>query len=135
MDKNGIYGYISGMTSAIILQPLDNIKMILMMPPKDIKFTNNFVKNGYISIQYLLKDDGLKAFYRGLIPNLLRNGFSSSVYLFSLRFSENINKEYQIVNENSFGSNFIFSSFGRIMSAIASNPLNILETRYEMAGK
>jgi hypothetical protein len=51
-----MYGYIAGMTSAIILQPLDNIKMVLMMPPKDIKFTNNFIKNGYISIQYLFKD-------------------------------------------------------------------------------
>lgn len=81
-----MYGYIAGMTSAIILQPLDNIKMVLMMPPKDIKFTNNFIKNGYISTQYLFKDEGFRSFYRGLSPNIIRNGFGSSVYLFSLRF-------------------------------------------------
>jgi hypothetical protein len=68
----------------------------------------------------------MRSFYRGLSPNIIRNGFGSSVYLFSLRFGERINKKYQLVNENSFSSNFVFSSFGRIMSAIASNPLNIL---------
>ena len=34
MEKMGLYGYMAGMTSAVLLQPLDNIKMMLMMPPK-----------------------------------------------------------------------------------------------------
>ena len=34
MEKIGLYGYLSGMASSVILQPLDNIKMVLMMPPK-----------------------------------------------------------------------------------------------------
>ena len=86
------------MISAIILQPLDNIKMVLMMPPKDIKFTNNFIKNAEISTKYLANDEGVKSFYRGLSPNIIRNGFGSSVYLFSLRFCENFNKKYQIAD-------------------------------------
>jgi hypothetical protein len=34
MEKMGLYGYIAGIASAVLLQPLDNIKMVLMMPPK-----------------------------------------------------------------------------------------------------
>ena len=34
MEKMGLYGYMAGMASAVLLQPLDNIKMMLMMPPK-----------------------------------------------------------------------------------------------------
>lgn len=34
MEKMGLYGYMAGMASAVLLQPLDNIKMVLMMPPK-----------------------------------------------------------------------------------------------------
>lgn len=34
MEKMGFYGYMAGMFSALLLQPLDNIKMVLMMPPK-----------------------------------------------------------------------------------------------------
>jgi hypothetical protein len=36
MDKKGVYGYLAGMSSAALLQPLDNIKMVLMMPPKNL---------------------------------------------------------------------------------------------------
>ncbi len=34
MEKMGLYGYLAGMASAVLLQPLDNIKMVLMMPPE-----------------------------------------------------------------------------------------------------
>ena len=81
----GFYGYVAGMASAVLLQPFDNIKMILIMPPKDLKFTNNFVSNARLSIRYLKNDEGIKSFYRGLIPNILKNGFASGVYFFSLR--------------------------------------------------
>ena len=30
----GIYGYLAGIVNAVLLQPLDNIKMALIFPPK-----------------------------------------------------------------------------------------------------
>jgi hypothetical protein len=92
MDKNGLYGYIAGMTTAAVLQPLDNIKMALMIPPKDLTLTNNFVRNLYRSIIYLAKDGGFQSFYRGLIPNVAKTGFSSAIYFSSLRICEKISK-------------------------------------------
>lgn len=85
MEKMGLYGYMAGMASAVLLQPLDNIKMVLMMPPKEVTFTHNFIKNAYISIKYLANDEGIRSFYKGLVPNVVKNSFGSAVYFFSLR--------------------------------------------------
>jgi hypothetical protein len=92
MDKNGVYGYIAGITTAAILQPLDNIKMALMLPPRDLPLTNNFIRNIYLSVKYLAKDSGFRSFYRGLVPNVVKTGFSSAIYFSSLRICEKISK-------------------------------------------
>jgi hypothetical protein len=44
MEK-GLYGYLAGFTAAALLQPLENIKMVLLVPPKNITLTNNFLNN------------------------------------------------------------------------------------------
>lgn len=82
------YGFISGSIAAATLQPLENVKMVLMIPPRDIAFTSNFLKNIPIAFRYLYKDDKLRAFYRGITPNVLRTGFSSSIYFSMLRHCE-----------------------------------------------
>lgn len=43
--QNYIYGYIAGIVNAIALQPLDNIKMALMLKPKDLSLSKNFLSN------------------------------------------------------------------------------------------
>lgn len=74
----------SGCITAVALQPIENIKMIILVPPKEIQLSKNFAKNIMISISYL-RNDGVKAFYRGLVPNLIRTSFSSSIYFSFLR--------------------------------------------------
>jgi hypothetical protein len=34
--KTGYYGYVTGMVTAAALQPLDNIKMALILPPSKL---------------------------------------------------------------------------------------------------
>jgi hypothetical protein len=53
--NNWYYGYLSGLVTAVALQPLDNIKMVLMMPPSSlsIKMNSNFAKNIYSATAYL----------------------------------------------------------------------------------
>ena len=79
-----MYGYMSGCITAMALQPIENVKMVILVPPKEIQLTNNFAKNIMISINYL-RNDGPKAFYRGLAANVIRTGFSSSIYFSFLR--------------------------------------------------
>lgn len=84
--KNGLFGSLSGFTAAILLQPLENIKMVLMVPPKDLILKSNFLQDMPKAISYLYNSDGTKAFYRGVVPNVLRTAFSSSIFFSVLRF-------------------------------------------------
>jgi hypothetical protein len=48
MDKkqsHGILGWIAGVITAGILQPLENIKVAMILPPKDLKLGNNIISN------------------------------------------------------------------------------------------
>jgi hypothetical protein len=51
--NNGYYGYLAGTTTAAILQPFDNIKMVLIVPPNKLTLTNNFLKNIYLAFCYI----------------------------------------------------------------------------------
>lgn len=51
--RNGYYGYLAGTTTAAVLQPLDNIKMALIVPPNKLTLTNNFLKNIYLAFCYI----------------------------------------------------------------------------------
>lgn len=133
MSSKGQYGFISGSIAAAALQPLENIKMVLMIPPTDVAFTSNFLRNIPIASRYLYNDGKVQAFYRGITPNVLKTGFSSSIYFSMLRHFEDF---YQraVGIKDSMALSFLSSLTARIASAMASNPLSILETRYEYAG-
>lgn len=52
-SKNGYFGSVAGTVTVTILQPLDNIKMALIMPPNKLELSSNFVKNVYLAIRYI----------------------------------------------------------------------------------
>lgn len=129
--EKGFYGYIAGIANAALLQPLENIKMALMLSPKDLPLKSNFIFNMWAASKYLWHQDGAKAFYKGLVPNLLKTGFSSAVYFYSLRSIEQL----PFNNPSTPTSLFFVSCFSRIFSAITANPFSVIETRFEMAGE
>ena len=57
ISDKGVYGLVSGILTTAILQPFENIKMALMLPPKNLKnsFTNNFIHNIKQSSRFILK--------------------------------------------------------------------------------
>ncbi len=127
--NKGTYGFISGFIAAATLQPLQNVKMVLLVPPSDAKFTSNFVKNISIAIRYLYQDGKLKAFYRGITANVLRTGFSSSIFFSMLRNCEDFYQKFSFLSD-SMAKSFMSSLTARVMSSVMSNPLSVLETRY-----
>lgn len=117
--KNGYYGYLAGTTTAAILQPLDNIKMALIVPPNKLTLSSNFIKNIYLAYSYIRTEEGWRSFYKGLVVNTLKTGLSSAVYFYLLRTIE------KAIPESS-ASNFTASAMARIASAIVSNPLGVI---------
>ena len=51
INEKGVYGMISGVATTILLQPFENIKMALMIPPRRLEkqHLNNNVFNNIIS--------------------------------------------------------------------------------------
>lgn len=45
ISQNGVYGMVSGVITTALLQPFENIKMALMIPPKKLNLDNNFIVN------------------------------------------------------------------------------------------
>jgi hypothetical protein len=45
ISEKGTYGLIAGVISTAVLQPFENIKIALMLPPKELekKFSRNFM--------------------------------------------------------------------------------------------
>lgn len=131
MDKAssiGLLGSVSGTVIALILQPLENIKMALMIPPKDLPLGRNVFVNMYRAQRYISQNEGLRGFYKGTIPSVLRAGVGSFFFFGSLRHLERLLSEAT----DSPIKNFACSSIARIISSVVSNPINVIETRFEM---
>lgn len=122
----GYYGYVSGIVTAAALQPLDNIKMALIIPPSKLQLSSNFAKNLYLVTKYIHFEEGFKSFYRGLIANVWKTGLGSAIYFYSLRLLEKFQSDTTAVG------NFVNSAFSRVVSTASTNPLAIAETRYQI---
>ncbi|KAK8854630.1 hypothetical protein IAR55_003369 [Kwoniella newhampshirensis] len=73
-------GGLSGLSSAIVLQPLDLLKTRMQQA------SNGSVKRKRISgvFRQVLKDDGVLGLWRGTVPTLVRNVPGVAIYFYSL---------------------------------------------------
>lgn len=122
LSQNGFYGLISGIVTTSLLQPFENVKMALMLPPKDLKLGHNFITNFLASSKYIYKTDGAQGFYKGFSAANIKAGMGCYIYFTILRYwGKEDQKPYQ---------DFMLSSTARIISTFLTNPFNIIETRY-----
>lgn len=92
--------------------------MALMIPPKDLRLTNNFATNFMRASKYINRVDGVKGFYKGFSAANIKAGMGCYIYFTILRYSgkEDL-KPYQ---------DFMLSSTARIISTFLTNPFNII---------
>lgn len=131
--RSALRGGIAGIVSATILQPLEVLKINLILLPKQILAagsTNPF-KSFFMAIPIIYKEEGVKGFYRGSFPSILSSGLSATLFFFILHRLERISHRYRI-NEQ-FGD-FMSSATARALASVAVNPLNIWKTRAEILG-
>lgn len=84
-DK-GVLGMISGVLTTALLQPFQNVKVALMLPPKDLSVKGNFLANSYNAINYINRVDGLKGFYKGMAAATLKAASGCYIYFGILRY-------------------------------------------------
>jgi len=59
--------------------------MALMLPPQDLKLTNNFVKNITIATKYIIRVNGFQGLYKGLFAAASKAGLGCYIYFTILR--------------------------------------------------
>ena len=67
INYKGIIGLLSGIISTSVLQPFQNVKMAIMLPPKDLILGDNFIINLFKATKYINMIDGISGFYKGFI--------------------------------------------------------------------
>jgi hypothetical protein len=86
INQNGIFGMVSGVISTAILQPFENIKMALMIPPKRLQLNNNFISNIHQASLFIFKEDGYKGFYKGMTAAVLKAGLGCYSFFSTLKY-------------------------------------------------
>ena len=127
ISDKGLYGLTAGIITTGALQPFENIKMALMISPKDLKMTNNFLTNVVRASEYINRVDGWKGFYKGLVAATQKAALGCYIYFSILRHLEGDDED------QTRSRNFMASPAARIASTILTNPLSIIETRFELA--
>ena len=121
ISDKGLFGLTAGVVTTAVLQPFENIKMALMISPKDLKLTNNFLINAQRATKYIYREDGWKGFYKGLVAATLKAAMGCYIYFGILRELEGEEEEDQSATRN-----FFASSGARILSTFLTNPLSII---------
>lgn len=82
---------ISGVATTILLQPFENIKMALMIPPyrlKQLHQQGSILSNIITSCKYINEKDGIQGYYKGLVAASYKAAFGCYLYFAGLRYFE-----------------------------------------------
>lgn len=60
--------------------------MALMIPPKDLKLTHNFVTNFSRASKYIYQTDGYSGFFKGFVAGNIKAGLGCYIYFTILRY-------------------------------------------------
>eukprot|EP00357_Protocruzia_adherens_P003403 CAMPEP_0114994264 /NCGR_PEP_ID=MMETSP0216-20121206/13024_1 /TAXON_ID=223996 /ORGANISM="Protocruzia adherens, Strain Boccale" /LENGTH=299 /DNA_ID=CAMNT_0002358069 /DNA_START=295 /DNA_END=1194 /DNA_ORIENTATION=- len=124
-----ISGMLSTVTSNMLLQPLDVIKSssIISQHGHDSQWQlfNHTVKKVYQS-------EGIKGFWRGLKPSMLRSAGGSGLFFYSLVPTKHYLGNF--FGDGSFMTNIIASGLCRFYGLVFTNPLTVIKTRFEIVG-
>jgi solute carrier family 25 protein 38 len=133
LPQDALAGALSGFFIGVILQPLEIIKMCLIVNPMQLALIDkaNFATSFHTSARLIYQMEGLKGFYRGLSPALLRIAAGSAIYFQALN---DLSKKFKKVGMVGPYSDFLSSGIARMTSAFLCNPLTVIRTRLEVVG-
>ncbi|XP_031345867.1 solute carrier family 25 member 51 isoform X1 [Photinus pyralis] len=115
-----IAGLVAGSTEAILM-PFERIQTVLIDASHHKRFKNTFHAFQSIGVQY-----GLREYYRGLVPILLRNG-PSNVCFFILRdeFQMRMKKSDSVLNQSI--QEFLCGALIGVLLSTMFFPLNVVK--------
>lgn len=132
-NRTAFHGAMAGIISGIMLQPLEVLKINLILMPKqfDVTKNQNFLRAFFSATKIIYREEKLMGFYRGTIPSVLSSGLSAGLYFTILRKLEHFGKSRRM---NDQVSEFLASATARSLASCMVNPLNVWKTRAEILG-
>lgn len=119
-----VIGSTSGGISAVLFQPLDVLKTRLQITPK---LTNGIGISYCFVIKRIYRTDGIRGFWKGLTPGLIRCVPGFGLYFSLLHFlSKNVASEDPSALET-----FLVGAVARTVAATCFVPVTVLKTRFE----
>ena len=118
-------GAISGLSSTIFNVPFQVIRTCMMVHQTHDGKPQKMIP----TIKSIYKKDGIKGFYRGFFPSLIRIPIGNAFFFGTLEYSKKfLNNNFKI---NNVLTNFISSAAGITVQSIVTNPIYLLSTRFE----
>jgi solute carrier family 25 protein 38 len=131
--SDALVGAFSGFLTGVILQPLEIIKVCLIVNPTRLAAIAdaNFLTASYSTIKMVHQIEGIKGFWKGLSPALLEMVFGSAVYFETLY---TLTHNFNYLHFKGAHSDFWASSIARTTSSFLSNPFAVIRTRSQLPG-
>jgi len=122
-------GALSGVASTFLNVPFQVIRTSMMVNES----SNKTQQINMLQMMYkIYKTEGIKGFYRGFLPSLIRLPLGNAFYFSTLeKTKEILGKKLQI---NEISKNFLSSAAGIAIQSIVTNPIYVLSTRFEAVG-
>lgn len=129
-------GATSGFVTTILLQPLDVAKTRMQMSMAfsrtvgiDTKLKNAPNSGMNATLKAVLKLEGVRGLWRGLVPSLMRNMFGAGLYFVTLSNLKSLLRSAD--GTLSVGSTLLAGASARSLSACILCPLSVTKTRFE----
>ena len=121
-------GAISGLSSTVFNVPFQVIRTCMMIETPKNGVQPTMTK----TIKKIYSKEGIKGFYRGFIPSLIRLPLGNAFYFGTLEHTKKLlNKRFKT---NDIITNFISSAAGITVQSIVTNPIYLISTRFEAVG-
>ncbi|KMU89228.1 solute carrier family 25 member 36 [Coccidioides immitis H538.4] len=128
-----IAGFTAGVVSTLVVHPLDIVKTRLQVD----RFSTSRIGNSLRIIREIGRHEGgLRAFYRGLTPNLVGNSVSWGLYFLWYRNLKDALNTFYGPQKNGLDSldYFVASGTAGVLTAVLTNPIWVIKTRMLSTG-
>lgn len=129
-SKDFVAGALAGAICGMIFQPLDVVKVNLIVLPNgyEVKNRTSFQNISDIS-KMIYKQEGWRGFWMGTTPSVIRTSASCAIYFMLLRLFEKYSLK-KLTNDKKYITDFLDSGFSRVITSLLTNPLNVLKTQW-----
>lgn len=81
---------------------------------------------------YIYKREGLRGYYRGFMPGLVKTTLNGGTYFSTLYYFKKMFMKMDVMSEHAV--NCMASGMARSIQSVLSNPLVVIKTRLEVLG-